>query len=67
MAAVAEVGSLGGFGTGDALDGAVAEFLRMLGQALLRRIGQEGRDFGAAGRQRADGKTKKRAADPGPE
>src|SRR5690606_18528645 len=41
---------------GDAFDGAIAEFLRILGKPLLGGIGQVGADLGAAGRHGADGK-----------
>ena len=57
-------GVVGGLGSGDALDRAVAEFLRMLGQPPFGRIGQEGRDLGAARRQRADREAEQRAAQP---
>ena len=57
-------GVVGGFRPGDALDRALAEFLRMLGQPALGRIGQERRDLGAARGQRADRKAEQRAAQP---
>ena len=53
-------GVVGGLGPGDALDRALAELLRMLGELLLGRIGQEGRDLGAARRQRADREAEQR-------
>ena len=41
------IGVVGRFRRGHALDGALAEFLRCLGDALLEHIGDEGRDDGA--------------------
>ena len=56
---------VGGLRPGDALDGALAEFLRVLRQPLLGRVGQEGRDLRAAGGKRADGESEGRSAQPG--
>ena len=42
-----------------AFDRAVAEFLRMLGELLLQRIGEKGRHLGAAGGNGAEGKADK--------
>jgi hypothetical protein len=55
---------VGRFGTGDAFDGAMAELFRVLGQPLFGGVGQEGADFGAAGRHRADREADQRAAQP---
>ncbi|GCC47973.1 hypothetical protein chiPu_0031959, partial [Chiloscyllium punctatum] len=55
---------VGGLRPRDTLDRALAELLRMFGQPPLGGIGQEGRDLGAAGRQRADRKAEQRAAQP---
>ena len=51
---------VGGLGAGDALDGAVAELLGVLGQLALGDVGQEGRDLGAAGRHGAEGEAERR-------
>ena len=48
----------------DALDGALAEVLGVLGQLLLHRVGEEGRDLGATGRHGAEGEADRRAAQP---
>ena len=45
---------VGGLGSGHALDRAVAEFLRILGELLLQRVRQEGRDLRAARRNGAE-------------
>ena len=57
---------VGRLGAGHALDRALAELLRVLGQALLGRVGQERRHLGAARRQRAEREADARAAQPRP-
>ncbi len=53
------------FRAGDALNRAGAEFLRLAAQPFLHRVAQKGRNFRAAGRQCADRKADRRAAQPG--
>src|SRR5690606_15080446 len=57
-------GVVGCFRAGDALDGAVAEFVLVFGQAFFDRIGEECADFGAAGGHSADGEADGGAAQP---
>ena len=57
-------GVVGGFGTGHAFDGAVPELLGMTRQALLDGIGEQRRQFRAAGRQGAQREADRRAAQP---
>ena len=47
-------GVVGRLRAGDALDGTLAELLGVLGQLLLGDVAQEGRQFGATGRQRPE-------------
>ena len=54
-----------GLGAGHGFDRTLAELLRVLGQALLDQIGEEGRNLAAASRQGADRKAQERAAQPG--
>ena len=49
---------------GDALDGALAELVLVLGELLLRDVGQERRQFGSAGRQRTERESVGGAAQP---
>ena len=58
-------GVVGGLRAGDALDGALAEFFRMLRKAPFGGVGEEGRNLGAAGRHGADREADRRAAQPG--
>ena len=53
-----------GLRAGDALDGSLAELLRVLGQLLLHRVGEEGRDLGATGRHGAEREADRGAAQP---
>ena len=55
---------VGGLGAGDAFDSAMAEFGGVPGAPFLEEIGQESRDFGAAGGKDAEGKAEGGAAQP---
>ena len=57
-------GVVRGLGTGDALDRAVAELLRVFAQPLFDHVGHEGRDHRSAARQHAERKPDGRAAQP---
>ena len=57
-------GVVGGLGSGDALDGALAELLGVLGELALGHVGQEGRDLGAARGEGAEGEAEGGAAQP---
>ena len=59
-------GVVGRLRAGDALDGAVAELVLVLGEPLLDAVRQERRDLGAAGGQRAQREAEHRAAQPRP-
>ena len=55
---------IGRFRAGNTFDGAAAKFLWMLGELFFKEIGQEGRNFRAARRQRAEWKPECGAAQP---
>ena len=55
-------GVVGAFRRRDALDGAAAEALGMLGDSLLERVGGKRRDHGAAARQDAEDRAEHGAA-----
>ena len=54
-----------GLGTGNAFDRALAEFLRILGELSLGRVGQEARNIGATGRHRPDREANRGSSKPG--